>query len=109
MGLVCTPASPERRRLLLQPHGFEGVGPAIQVLDTNNQTVAEGPDLVVDALYGYPASLTSRAIQDGNDDLLADIDRIEGVRLVALEGLQPQAKELADAVWSSKHRLVNPR
>src|SRR5439155_2324546 len=87
---------PEKRRersggrgasaLLWQPHGFEGLGPFAEVLDSHHPSSAEGHDLVVQLFVDLcPASLASSVVAKPSRHPVTGIDK--------LLRLQPQPRE----------------
>src|SRR2546423_1121731 len=59
--------------LLLQPHGFEGLGGVAEPLEADGPTVPNGPNVRVLVLSLHTASPASRGVRRQHDDLVADI------------------------------------
>src|SRR5436305_3879366 len=93
------PSRPCDQQLLLQPHGFEGLGLVAIELDPHRETVSESVDQPVGwHLYLQAALLAATSLPEAHHDSLPRVDDLFWARVVALEGRKPLPHELPHSI-----------
>src|SRR6476469_4817349 len=96
-----------RHRLVLQPHGFEGLGWVFEHFHPLLPAVADRPNLGEGHIAGYASHLRSAALADERDDPFARIMQRLNFDLPVLPGVVPVLDEAPRRLDALVDLLVN--